>query len=178
MDAGRRETRDERRGIKHKLTARTGGGERTSSAYRNLVKQAVRVALLLEGVDLPCEVNVLITSNRVIREYNRKFRDIDKATDVLSFPMLEYTMPGWLNRIDSETDRGTGFLPLGDIIISIGKARKQAKNYGHTPEQETTYLIIHSVLHLLGYDHIEKPMEKMMRFKEKQIMNEMGYLDL
>ena len=178
MDAGRRETRDERWEVKHKMSVRTGGGEKTSSAYRSLIKQAVRVALLLEGVDLPCEVNVLITSNKVIRGYNRKFRDIDKATDVLSFPMLEYTMPGWLNRIDSETDRNTGVLPLGDIIISIEKARKQAKDYGHTLEQETTYLIIHSVLHLLGYDHEIMPMEKMMRFKEKQIMNEMGYLDI
>jgi len=166
------------RKVKHKLSARTGGGERTSSAYRSLIKQAVRVTLFLEGVDLPCEVNVLITSDRVIREYNRKFRDIDKATDVLSFPMLEYTMPGWVNRIDSETDRDTGVLPLGDIIISIGKARKQAKGYGHTLEHETTYLIIHSVLHLLGYDHIERPMEKLMRFREKQIMNEMGYFDI
>jgi probable rRNA maturation factor len=173
--------------IKHKLSARRKGGEVTDSTYRNLIKQAILTTLRFEEVDLPCEVNVLITGDQGIRKYNKKFRKIDKATDVLSFPMLEFSRPGWPHRGDVRPGEESGVLPsvnltlagsllLGDIVLSTGRARKQAREHGHTFEQETTHLIIHSVLHLLGYDHMDEKSEKLMRLREKQIMMKMGYI--
>jgi probable rRNA maturation factor len=166
------------RKIKHKLSTRTSGGEKTTSPYRNLIKQTILTTLRHEEVDLPCEVNVLITNNKIIRRYNNDFREINKPTDVLSFPMQMFKKPGWANRDESEFDENAEFIMLGDIILSLRKARKQASDHRHTLEQETTFLIIHSTLHLLGYDHKMRAMEDMMRFKEKQIMKDMGYLEL
>jgi probable rRNA maturation factor len=167
--------------IKHKLSARRKGGEVTDSTYRNLIKQTILTTLRFEEVDLLCEVNVLITGDQGIRKYNKNFRGIDKVTDVLSFPMQEFSQPGWRHRCDSELDEENGILqggslPLGDIVISTGRARKQAKDSKHTFERETTHLIIHSVLHLLGYDHMDEENEKLMRLREKQIMKKMGYM--
>ena len=143
--------------------------------YRTLIRQAIIMTLQNEGVDVPSVVNVLITNSKGIRTFNYEYRGINKSTDVLSFPMQVFDKAGWYNRENLDIDKDTGFLPLGDIVMSIEHARRQARVYGHSPEQETTYLMIHSTLHLLGYDHIDECDKSVMRFIEKQIVKDMGY---
>ena len=128
-----------------------------------------------ESVDIPCVINVLITDDKGIRKYNREFRHIDKVTDVLSFPMQEYKQAGWNGSEDKEIDLDTGTLPLGDIVISTQRAKKQAKTNEISFEQETTHLTIHSTLHLLGYDHNNDKNENMMQSKENSLLKDMGY---
>jgi len=145
-------------------------------SYRKAVRQAILKTLLSEAVDMPCAVSVLITNDTGIRSYNRVYRDTVKATDVLSFPMLNFNKPGWYGRDCAEIDRDTGMLPLGDIIISAQRVKKQALARGHSPLRETAHLAIHSTLHLLGYDHDGKAGERIMRRKEKFILRQSGYL--
>ena len=133
----------------------------------------------LEYIHCPYEVqvNLLLTMNDEIHEMNRDFRNIDRATDVLSFPMLEYETPGDFSHFESEEDcfdPETGELLLGDIVISMEKAVEQADRFGHTLQREVGYLTAHSMLHLLGYDH-EEPLEKVhMREKEELVMTQLG----
>jgi len=163
--------------IKHKLSARSSGGEKPDNTYRDLIKQAIINVLQFEKVDIPCAVNVLLTDDKGIRKYNKDFRGHDRATDVLSFPMQLFKKSGWNGCDDFEIDEDTGVLPLGDIIISTERIRKQAGEYKRTYEYETSLMIVHSVLHLLGYAHSEKSDEQLMHLREKKIMNEMGYLE-
>lgn len=141
--------------------------------YISLIRQAVLLTLQSEGVDIPCVVNVLITSSDVIRKYNSQYRDIDKPTDVLSFPMQEFSGAGWQGLDFFDFDEDTGLLPLGDIVISMEHVRRQACEYGHSIEHEMAYLIIHSTLHLLGYDHMNDVDKKKMRSREKEIVKDM-----
>ena len=160
--------------VVHKVHTRyEGGGDTPGNAYRKLIEQAVFAALKNEAVDMACVVSVLITDDEGIRKFNLDYRGIDKATDVLSFPMQEFSQPGWENMGAPETDIDTGEVPLGDIIISTEAVQRQAGEYGNTFEQETAYLIIHSTLHLLGYDHADECSEKIMSGKNRQIMKEM-----
>ncbi len=139
------------------------------------IRRSIRYTLNAEGVDMPCEVNVLITDDTEIREINRSFRDIDKATDVLSFPMLDL-MPGRFDATPADTNCETGRVLLGDIVFSYDRVCAQAKQYGQSADREASYLVIHSVLHLLGYDHMDEGTEKRrMRAREKAILNEMGH---
>jgi len=164
------------RKIKHKINIkRDRTGCNVCGKYKRLIKRAVRIALRNEAVDKLCVVNVLITDDEGIREYNHKYREIDKATDVLSFPMQNFINAGWEGLNEPEFDEDTGDLPLGDIIISAETSKRQANKYGNTVEYETTYLIIHSTLHLLGYDHGDESSEKDMHEKSKQIMQKMGF---
>jgi len=140
-----------------------------------IIKQAVAQTLQNEAVDMSCVVNILVTDDDQIRKYNRNYRGIDKATDVLSFPMQTFPQPGWSNSIDLEPDIDTGDIPLGDIIISAESVKRQADEYENTIEYETVYLIIHSTLHLLGYDHDTESNERKMHAKTDQIMQEMGF---
>ena len=121
----------------------------------------------------PCEINVLVTDDAGIRAINNAYRDIDHATDVLSFPMFELT-PGELPEDWSEyRDPATHKVPLGDMAISLERAKAQAAEFGHSAEREVGYLTIHSVLHLLGYDHVDEgPMKKQMRAREEAILAE------
>ena len=121
-------------------------------------------------MDVPCEINVLITDDSGIRQINNATRQIDKATDVLSFPMFEMT-PGELPEDWSEyTDPATGLCPIGDMALSLERAIAQAEEFGHTARREVGYLTIHSMLHLLGYDHLDEgPMKAQMRTREEQI---------
>lgn len=134
------------------------------------IKKCIQKALETEGVRVPCEINVLVTNDKGIRAINLASRNIDKPTDVLSFPMFEMT-PGelpedWTDYIDPET----GLCPLGDMAISLERAIAQAKQYGHSLRREVGYLTIHSMLHLLGYDHLDEgPMKKQMRGREETI---------
>jgi len=163
--------------IKHKITTRHSGGETPERIYRSLIRQAVLMTLQSEEVDELCVVNVLITNDEGIQKYNLEFRNIDHATDVLSFPMQTFKRPGWRGISSAELDEDTKELPLGDIIISTESIKNQAIEYENTIEYETTYMLIHSTLHLLGYDHDTESSERTMHNKKKLIMREMGYME-
>ena len=135
-----------------------------------LIRQTIKEALKAEGVDVPCEISVLVTDDVGIRAINHEFRDLDKPTDVLSFPCFEFT-PEAFNISNGEIDGATGLLPIGDIVLSAERVDAQAKEYGNTLKQETAYLVVHSVLHLLGYDHVDEGEDKRrMRSREKEIL--------
>lgn len=134
------------------------------------IRKCVNATLNAEGVNVPCEINVLISDDAGIRIINRESRNLDKPTDVLSFPMFQFT-PGVLPEDwEDYQDPGTGLVPLGDMCISLERARAQAQEYGHTVQREIGYLTIHSMLHLLGYDHLDEgEMKKQMRGREEAI---------
>ena len=136
----------------------------------NTIRKCVEATLSAEKVNIPCEINVLITNDAGIHSINKASRDIDKPTDVLSFPMFQLT-PGalpknWEDYLDPET----GMCPLGDMCISLERAKAQAKEFGHSAKREVGYLTIHSMLHLLGYDHLDEGEQKrQMREREEAI---------
>ena len=136
----------------------------------SIIHKCVEAVLDAEGVTAPCEINVFVTNDKGIRAINAASRNIDKATDVLSFPMFQLE-PGnppadWEEYLDFETD----LCPLGDMCISLERAQAQAKEFGHSAKREVGYLTIHSMLHLLGYDHLDEgPMKKQMRAREEAI---------
>ena len=134
------------------------------------IRKCISMALETEKVPVPCEVNVLVTDDETIRVLNREARHIDKSTDVLSFPAFQFE-PGKLPEdLSSYIDPETGLLPLGDMAISYEHAKRQAKEFGHTVKREVGYLTIHSILHLLGYDHVDEgPMKTQMRRREDMI---------
>ena len=148
--------------------------EENSITYKNVIKDAVLSTLIFEKVDLSCCINIKISNDEEICEFNQKYRSIDNATDVLSFPMQEFSGAGWENISNPEPDMETGEIPLGDIILSLEKVKKQALEYNNTQEYETAYLLIHSTLHLLGYNHDNEENEKIMHLKSKQIIQETG----
>ena len=137
------------------------------------LKKCIEATLRAEGVSVPCEINVLVADNQTIRAINKAYRSIDRETDVLSFPMFQFE-PGKLPKDLSEfLDPETGLLPLGDMAISYEKAKAQAEEFGHSVKRELGYLTIHSILHLLGYDHVDEgPMKKQMRAREEAICAE------
>lgn len=138
-----------------------------------LIRRAIRTALACEGVTVPCEVDVLLTDDAGIREINRDMRDVDAPTDVLSFPAFSYA-PGQPPVDDSDADPMTGLTPLGDMAISLERVKAQAAEYGHSRSRELAYLVVHSVLHLLGYDHLDEGRQKrQMREREEAIMAEL-----
>lgn len=125
------------------------------------------------------EVNLLLTMNEEIREMNCNFRDIDRATDVLSFPMIPYDEPEdfeFLEEADECFNPETGELVLGDIVISKEKVVSQAEEYGHSIEREYAFLIAHSMLHLFGHDHMEEEERIVMEKKQKEILEQLGIL--
>ena len=140
-----------------------------SPALAALLRRAVRGALAAEGVETPCEVNILLTDDEGIREVNREMRQVDAPTDVLSFPMFDLRPGEHPDQEDADPD--TGRVPLGDMCLSVERARAQAAEYGHSFEREISYLAVHSVLHLLGYDHLDEgPMKRQMREREEAVM--------
>ena len=144
-----------------------------SDAMRAQIRRTIRTALEAQGVDFPCEIDVLVTSDDGIHEINRTMRDVDRPTDVLSFPEFELT-PGQLPG-QEDADPGTGYVPLGDMAISLERVKAQAKEYGHSNRRELAYLAVHSVLHLLGYDHMDEGEQKArMRAREEAIMAVLG----
>ena len=165
------------RGIEHKINIRQVDGDVPKFAYRKAVRHAVLTTLLSEAVDIPCSVGVLITGDKGIRDYNIEYRNVNKATDVLSFPMQRFDKPGWHGHGSMEIDRGSGMLPLGDIIISAQHIKRQAHAHNHSVLRETAHLTIHSTLHLLGYDHDNKDNNRVMRRKEKHILRKIGYMN-
>ncbi len=137
------------------------------------IRRAVLAALEGEGVEIPCVVEVCVTDDEGIRQVNLDMREVDRPTDVLSFPMFELS-PGEKPRADW-ADPDTGKVLLGDMMISLERARDQAAEFGHSPEREVCYLAVHSVLHLLGYDHLDEgPMKAQMREREEFILEGLG----
>ncbi len=135
------------------------------------LRRCIRAALEAEGVQAACEINVLITDDAGIREINRDQRGIDAPTDVLSFPMFDLVPGALLENLEEEADPDTGLVPLGDMALSYERIRAQAKEYGHSVRREAGYLAVHSVLHLLGYDHMDDgPMKQQMRQREEAIL--------
>ena len=138
-----------------------------------LIRRTIRTALAAEGFTAPCEVDVLLTDDDGIHETNRELRQVDRPTDVLSFPEFELT-PGQLPDPE-DADPGTGLIPLGDMVLSMERVAAQAREYGHSKRRELSYLVTHSVLHLLGYDHLDEgPMKAQMRAREEAIMALLG----
>ena len=136
----------------------------------SIIKKCINATLNAEGVKADCEINVLVTNDKGIHAINLASRQIDRPTDVLSFPMFQLE-PGnppadWEEYEDFET----GLVPLGDMCISLERAQAQAKEFGHSAKREVGYLTIHSMLHLLGYDHLDEgEMKRQMRAREEAI---------
>ena len=144
------------------------------------LEHTIEFALKEEEVNIPFEISLLFVDNDEIREINNETRNIDKETDVLSFPMLDYPKDRvfkdvYKNYEFDETYMDGEELVLGDIVLSLEKALEQSKEYNHSFKREASYLVVHSVLHLLGYDHMEEDEKKVMRKREEDIL---GQLDI
>ena len=161
--------------MKHRVEIRRAKRGIAGTEYNKVINKAVSAVLRAEGVETPCSISVLITDDEGIREINRDFRGVDRPTDVLSFPALELT-PGDFSFDPADTEPDTGLLPLGDMAVSAPRIRAQAEEFGNTETRELAYMTIHSVLHLLGYDHVDEgEQKKLMRSREKAILREAGY---
>ena len=145
-----------------------------------LARQVVEYTLDYMKFPYEAEVNLTLTDNEGIRQINREFREIDRPTDVLSFPLLSYDSPGDFSFLEREAEDDfnpdTGEAILGDIIISVEKVMEQADAYGHSVEREYAFLICHSMLHLFGYDHMTPEEAAVMEAKQNEILNEMNIL--
>lgn len=145
-----------------------------------LIKDVVIKTLEFESFPYEAEVNILITDDENIRKTNMEFREIDKETDVLSFPSVDFTSPSDFSVIEEhpiyyinpENDE----VILGDILISAQRVKEQAKEYGHSETREFGFLIVHSMLHLLGYDHIDEEERKIMERKQEEILFSLGIM--
>lgn len=141
-----------------KLRVRCENGQKCPLALRRRIRKAARAVLEEEGIQGRCELSVLLTDDEGIHALNREFRNVDRPTDVLSFPM-------------GEEDPATGRLLLGDMVLNVDRAKAQGEELGHGAGHELSYLTVHSVLHLLGYDHVDEgEMKRAMRAREKKIM--------
>ena len=143
--------------------------------YKELTERVINGALDFIECPYEAEVNVLFTDNASIREINRDNRDIDAPTDVLSFPIGEYPVPGNFDTLEDEQPEvfhpETGELMLGDIVISVERVVAQAEEFGHSEERELGFLLAHSVLHLCGFDHMEEEERFVMEEKQRLIMD-------
>ena len=136
----------------------------------NIIRKCIHSTLEAEGVKVRCEINVLVTDDAGIRIINRESRNLDKPTDVLSFPMFQLEPGNPPKDWGEYEDPASGLVPLGDMCISLERAVAQAQEFGHSTRREVGYLTIHSMLHLLGYDHLDEgPMKKQMRGREEAI---------
>ena len=139
------------------------------------IKRCVEATLDAEGVTALCEINILVTDDIGIHGINKAARNIDRPTDVLSFPMFELEPGNPPSEWNCYLDPGTNAVPLGDMVISLERCAAQAEEFGHPLERELAYLAVHSVLHLLGYDHMDEgSMKAQMRAREEEILNNLG----
>lgn len=140
------------------------------------IESIIEYTLKEEKVNIKYEISIIFVDNDEIREINKEMRNIDKATDVLSFPMLDYTKGNVFKDEYTTTDKfspsdfNEGSLVLGDMAISLEKALEQSEEYGHSFQREVCYLVVHSILHLLGYDHMEDEEKNIMRKREEEIL--------
>lgn len=161
--------------MKHRILVRYSEKTDKNPALTIYLCRCITTALEAQGVAVPCEINVLVTNDAGIRAINSATRGIDKETDVLSFPMFSYTPGAFPADVSADVDPQTGLLPLGDMTISLERARDQARRFGNSLRREVGYLTIHSVLHLLGYDHLdESEMKRQMRIREELIAAQLG----
>lgn len=147
--------------------------------YKKLAEDVINFTIDHEQFPFEAEVNLLLTDNAGIRAMNQTHRQIDAPTDVLSFPMIQLKQAGDFAQIDADMDNfnpDTGEAMLGDIIISVDKVSEQAESYGHSKLREFAFLIVHSMLHLLGYDHIQPEDAAEMEALQRQILEEMNIL--
>lgn len=148
--------------------------------YAVLAEKVVNACLDYAKFPYEAEVNLTLTDNEGIHTINKEFRQIDRPTDVLSFPMLSYEVPGDFAFLDEEDcedfNPDTGEALLGDIVISVEKVLEQAESFGHSIEREYAFLITHSMLHLFGYDHMTEEEASVMEGKQKEILNELNIL--
>jgi len=161
--------------VKHKIYVkrqRQGLGEHGITA---LCRRAIKATLQEEGVEIQTEISVLISDNKGIAEINREHREKDMPTDVLSFPNADY-IPGAFQVNEADIHPETGYLHMGDIIISSEKACEQAAEYGHETTREIAYLMVHATLHLLGYDHENEDDQKRMRAREEKVLGLLGLI--
>lgn len=147
--------------------------------YLHIIHDIVGAAIDYVGCPYDVEVNVLLTDNEQIQEINRENRQIDRPTDVLSFPMIEFDHPDEFEIVEDHPEdyfnSDTGELLLGDIVISMDKVYEQADEFGHSPERELAFLVAHSMLHLSGYDHEEDAERVIMEAKQEEILQNRGY---
>lgn len=147
--------------------------------YQSLAEEVIEAAIEWEKFPYEAEVNLLLVSLEEIHDINREHRQIDHPTDVLSFPMIQYESPGDFSKIEQDEDNfnpDTGEALLGDIVLCVDKVKEQAKSYGHSEKREFAFLIVHSMLHLFGYDHMEPKEAAVMEQKQRDILEHMGIL--
>lgn len=145
--------------------------------YNDLLESVVNAAIDYVGCPYEIELNILLTDNENIHKLNSEFRNIDSATDVLSFPMISYDEPADFSGCETEEDcfnPETGELVLGDIVISLEKAQEQAEKYGHSAKREVAFLTAHSMLHLFGYDHMTESEATEMENRQEEILRILG----
>lgn len=159
-------------------TEETFSNGEESFALEKTVEQVATAVLDMEGCPYEIQLNVLLTDNDGIHAYNKEYRNIDRETDVLSFPNLDFDVPGKFtiseDREADYFDPDTGELILGDIIISVDKVKEQAESYGHSQKREFAFLVAHSMLHLCGYDHMEAEEAETMEAKQEQVLASLG----
>ena len=142
-----------------------GGEEGRAENLSDLMEKAAAATLDREGVPTEdVEISITFVNDEEIKELNAQYRDVDKVTDVLSFPQFE----------SPEDLPEEGEIILGDVVLNVEQAKRQAEEYGHSEDREIIYLFVHSLLHLLGYDHMEEDEKAEMRGAEEEIMNELG----
>ena len=148
--------------------------------FEALAKKVIDYCMEFIKFPYEAEVNLTLTDNEGIHVINKEYRGIDRATDVLSFPMLEYVTPGDFAFLEEENsddfNPDTGEALLGDIIISVDKVLEQAESFGHSVEREYAFLITHSMLHLFGFDHMQEEEAKVMEEKQREILLQLNIL--
>ncbi len=145
--------------------------------YESIARQVVEAALDSENSPYEAEVSLVLTTDEDIQRTNREFREIDRVTDVLSFPMLDYDTPGDFSFLEESEDAfhpETGELILGDIMIAVPRMLQQAVQYGHGAVREFAFLVAHSMLHLMGYDHMSEEEAAVMEAKQEAILEGLG----
>lgn len=158
---------------KHKITFYNSQRKvKIEKDVKHAIEESVAAVLEDRGFPFNAMIEVTFVSNDRIRRYNKKYRQIDAPTDVLSFPMCDFDDEGNIVGLSLDEDG----LFLGDIVISAQRAMEQAQEYGHSFLREITYLAVHSALHLLGYDHEDEKKRKIMRKKEEEILKNKGFV--
>lgn len=147
---------------------------------QKVINDVINCAMDYEGCPYEAVVEVTITDNENIHKINKEFRQVDRPTDVLSFPALEYEQPGNFDFLEDETyecdyfEPESGELILGDIVLSVEKIKEQAEEYNHSVKRELAFLVAHSMLHLFGYDHMTEDEAKVMETRQEEILNKLG----
>ena len=148
--------------------------------FETIIREIVLAALDYEECPYVAEINVILTDNEAIRVMNKEYRGLDAPTDVLSFPLVDYNVPSDFNHVEDAVEDyfnpETGELMLGDIVISVDKVEGQAESYGHSQTRELAFLVAHSMLHLLGYDHMEEGERAEMERRQDAILESRGYV--